>query len=240
LVSGDRRFNGVITLKSKKSSKLSLAERLNLKIHGGNPFQEFDVGDLIFDPQGWFGNTKVVDDVIAAIRPDCILEVGTWKGASALYMGKKLREINEDCAVVCVDTWLGSVEHWVSIDRDELMFKNGHPQLYRQFMTNIVHEKLEDVIVPMPMPSRQAATILDLINFQAPAVYIDGGHDLRSVSEDLENFWPLVIQNGILFGDDYSMAFKGVVEAVDSFVLQNRQQIQRSYIEGHKYVIQKK
>ena len=48
------------------------------------------------------------------------------------------------------------------------------------------------------------------------------------------------MQNGILFGDDYLLAFKGVVEAVNSFVDQNRPQIQRSYIDGHKYVIQKK
>ena len=122
MIRRDRRFSGVIALKNNNSSKLSLAERLNLKIYGGNSFQEFDVGDSIFDPQGWFRNTKVVDDVIAAIRPDCILEVGSWKGASALYMGEKLREINQDCAVVCVDTWLGSVEHWVSMDRDDLMF----------------------------------------------------------------------------------------------------------------------
>ena len=116
-----------MTLKKENSSKLPLAGRLNLKIHGGDPFEEFDLGDLIFDPQGWFGNTKVVDYVIAAISPDCIVELESWKGAFALYIAQKLRDINKDCAVVCVDAWLGSVEHLVSIDRDNLMFKNGFP-----------------------------------------------------------------------------------------------------------------
>ena len=41
----------------------------------------------------------------------------------------------------------------------------------------------------------------------------------------------------IWFDDDYFMAFKSVIEAVDKFIEQHK--IHRRHIDGHKYVIQK-
>lgn len=228
-------------MEQQNPDSLSLAARLNQQIHGGNPFSDFDAEGLSFDPQGWFGNTTVMDEVIGKVNPDCIIEVGSWKGASAMYLAEKLSGSHADCAVICIDTWLGSIEHWLTPDlRDQMMFRNGQPQLYRQFMTNMIHQGLDQYIVPMPMPSRQAAAILSHIGLKIPVVYIDGGHDFVTVSEDLNHFWPLVMPNGVLFGDDYTMAFPGLIKAVDKFLPENADAIDRFYTEGSKYVIQKK
>ena len=41
------------------------------------------------------------------------------------------------------------------------------------------------------------------------------------------------------FGDDYFVAFKGVIEAAKKSIEQNKNEIHRRHIDSHKYVIQK-
>lgn len=41
------------------------------------------------------------------------------------------------------------------------------------------------------------------------------------------------------FGDDYFVAFKGVIEAAKKSIGQNKNEIHRRHIDGHKYVIKK-
>ena len=39
------------------------------------------------------------------------------------------------------------------------------------------------------------------------------------------------------FGDNYFMAFRGVIEAVNKSIKQNKNEIRRRHIGGHKYII---
>lgn len=48
-------------------------------------------------------------------------------------------------------------------------------------------------------------------------VYIDGQHDFQSVRDDIETWWPLLKENGILAGHDYCNDHRGVIEAVNGF-----------------------
>lgn len=54
---------------------------------------------------------------------------------------------------------------------------------------------------------------LRLVDF----IYIDAGHDYESVIKDLEAWWPLVSEIGVLAGHDYDESHPGVVQAVDEF-----------------------
>ena len=76
-----------------------------------DPYASFH-SDLAPDLQGWDSQNPILRKTIAEIRPRLIVEVGTWKGASAIHMGAICRELQLDAEIVCVDTWLGNWQHW--------------------------------------------------------------------------------------------------------------------------------
>ncbi len=172
-----------------------------------------------FDNHGWFGEVHVYDEIIDSIKPNIIIEVGTWKGTSALHMTERMKSHKPDCFTICVDTWLGSYEHrsephW----RDELKLKNGRPQLYETFLYNVYSKGLADHILPIPLPSDQAARILKPLKIKVPFIYIDAGHDELNVSLDITNYWDLLMPGGVMLGDDYNPEmWPGLTKAVHNF-----------------------
>jgi len=106
------------------------------------------------DLQGWNGHAPIFKEFIEKIKPTHIIEVGTWKGMSAINMAKTVKDLSLDTKITCVDTWLGALEFWSknsqTPDRN-LLLKNGYPQIYYQFLSNVVHNKVEDIITPFPI-----------------------------------------------------------------------------------------
>jgi len=74
--------------------------------------------------------------------------------------------------------------------------------------------------------SGAAAEALQHRGIQLDFVYIDADHSYEAVRRDLELWWPLVRQGGILAGHDYDKADMrgcgGVIRAVDHFVDANK------------------
>lgn len=54
---------------------------------------------------------------------------------------------------------------------------------------------------------------IKLIDF----VYLDADHTYESVSTDIDAWWPLVSDGGVIAGHDYCESFPGVIKAVDEF-----------------------
>lgn len=175
------------------------------------------------DLQGWGSDDPIFGQVIERVRPSLIVEVGSWKGRSAVNMARLCERLNLQTTLICVDTWLGSLENYAKhtdVNRglhEALKFEAGYPTLHRQFMSNILHAGLRERIIPLPVTSTIAARLLAEKAVQADLVYLDASHDYEDCSRDLENYWPLVREGGILFGDDY-IFWPGVTQAVDQFV----------------------
>ncbi|WP_396442671.1 class I SAM-dependent methyltransferase, partial [Limnospira sp. PMC 1286.21] len=70
-------------------------------------------------------------------------------------------------------------------------------------MSNVIRSGLKDYIIPFPMVSATAAAFFDRNEIKADLIYIDAAHDYESVTNDLHNFYPLLSQGGIIFGDDF-------------------------------------
>lgn len=159
-----------------------------------------------FELYGWNGNKPFVVDAINKYRPQTVIEVGSWKGLSAINMGNKMRELNIAGKIYCVDTWLGNEEFWYSEEKEfDLKLVNGYPSIYQTFISNIKHCQLEDYIVPVPMTSNIAYKVLkNKLNLTAKVIYIDGSHETEDVYADLSNYINLVEPGGIIFGDDYN------------------------------------
>jgi hypothetical protein len=168
------------------------------------------------------------ESLIEAHRPELIVEVGSWKGKSAIHMATLLRERGLTATIVCVDTWLGTSTQMLSAAqpkwRIEQYRHHGYPTLYYQFLANVKYMGLQGYIVPFPNTSNIAARCLAYWQIQPDMIYIDGNHDEDDVYQDLVNYWSLLRPGGVLFGDDYWTAVgPGVINAVNRFAQEHQQ-----------------
>jgi hypothetical protein len=200
------------------------ADRLTKLLLPANPYEGFPVdqfpADEGDDPQGWGHRHWVFDYILRAARPKVIIEVGTWKGGSAVKMAQLIKELELDAALICVDTWLGSPEHIRKPEKnrwmDSLDRRWGYPQLYHKFMANVLKWNCQDVIVPFPATSENAAVVFGQARLKADIVYIDAAHEYEPALRDFRDYWEILNDGGYLIGDDY-IGWPGVTKAADEF-----------------------
>ena len=156
------------------------------KIYGNfniwtNPY--FIKSDL--DLRGWGAEEKIFDYINKDFDKHIFIDVGVWKGQSSINMAKTIQSLNLDGAVISIDTFLGSIEHFDYIqDSGQHNFaKNlfervsgGRPNLYEIFLNNVLYLNLQDLIIPLPQTSSNAAKMLKLNKINPTFVYIDAYH----------------------------------------------------------------
>jgi predicted O-methyltransferase YrrM len=194
---------------------------LTLLWDGQDPFEGVLRDATASDLGGWNSRHALLAEAVER-APRIIVEVGVWKGGSVVFMAERLKMHNVDGVVIAVDTWLGSWEHWLRPEwRVDLQLERGYPTLYRTFQHNIVNADLVDYVVPLPLDSLNAASLLRHHGVGADVVHIDGGHDRRTVASDLDAWWERVNPGGAVLVDDYDPAgevWPSVRAAVDEFV----------------------
>ncbi|MHB2017056.1 MAG: class I SAM-dependent methyltransferase [Candidatus Xenobia bacterium] len=209
------------------------------RLHRVDPYQGFDYQRVQPDLQGW-GHHPIFEEVIREVRPGLVVEVGTWKGASALEMARALRKYQVPGVVLCVDTWLGGLEHLLMEPPQpgaiRQHYRHGYPNLYYQFLANVMHEKLTTHVIPFAATSPTAARWMAHHGVEADVVYIDASHVEDDVLADLVAWWPRLRPGGVLFGDDWSLEWYGVVCAVNRFA-RDHGLTPRTF--GDKWVLQK-
>ncbi len=209
-------------------------------LHPDSPYEGLEPTPR--DLQGWGSDSPIFERLIQEIRPELIVEVGSWKGASAVGMAKCMAKHGVEGHVLCVDTWLGSLEQWLEpTERQHGYFNrymvHGAPLgLYAQFLANVVHEKLQEVVLPFPTTSTIAAKWLAAKGVKVDLVYLDGSHEYEDVLSDLRLYWPLLSEKGVLFGDDYES--KDVKRAVGEFSLQG-EAMMGVEVEGNKWALRR-
>jgi hypothetical protein len=192
------------------------------------------------DNSGWNGNSEVFIKLISEIKPKTIIEVGTWKGQSAINMGKATKNLNLGTTIHCVDTWLGAIEFWTWLKETEernLSLRYGYPQIYYQFLSNVIHNGLQDTILPFPNTSENGFRYFRDINVIADLIYIDASHEEEDVYQDIKNYYTLLRNGGIIFGDDYFSCFHGVKISIDRFI--KEQGLSLEIMENNFWLIRK-
>ena len=133
--------------------------RLMPLIHAQSPYQGFPIAEYPEDLEGWGSQSAAFDELLEKVKPSRIIEVGTWKGGSAIYMATVAQRLGLETEIICVDTWLGAVEFWMDQQDPErylaLKCRQGFPTVYYQFIANVIHQGYTEVITPFP----QTATI---------------------------------------------------------------------------------
>lgn len=184
-----------------------MAKNISDKIHGEGVdiFAGFNLGEE--NLQGWASTDGSFTEIIETIKPKTIVEVGTWFGASAVNMAKLALYqgiSKEELEIVCVDTFLGSVEHYTMLSTFNSGNKlHGRPLVYDQFLSNIIHQNLTDVITPFPIDSGNGALALNDWKVQADLIYIDAAHDFEYVQIDFIRYANILRPGGYMLIDDW-------------------------------------
>jgi cephalosporin hydroxylase len=163
--------------------------------------------------KGWNSTSPALLYALDQSRPKTIVEVGTWLGASAIFMAE-----NSQAEIIAVDTYLASNEIlWREKNVENLT--NNFSQIYDQFCANISFKYLNNRISPLPMTSSSAAELFQKESIRVDMAYIDAGHREREVYADLQDWWPIV--DKVLVGDDYNASWPGVISAANRFAKEN-------------------
>lgn len=189
------------------------------------------------DLQGWDSEHDIFFETIASVKPKLIVEVGTWKGASAMHMAFVCRRLGLEAEIVCVDTWLGNWQHWSRREggvgsQSDLKIYNGMPRLYYQFLSNVVHCGYEDMVTPLPLTGVAGAKLFEHLKLTPDIIYVDGDHEYESVLFDLRLWIKQLAPGGVLIGDDYT--WPSVKRAVGEIMSAENLRIQ---VVGQKFTL---
>lgn len=149
------------------------------------------------DIEGWFDFRDVYDYVAKTLEEgDQFVEVGSWKGKSAIYLDHRLCDLGKEMMFECVDTFEGDNDTGMSDTRIDFeanlsMSKARAPQ---GFGTTSV---------------KAAATFKDQ---SCAGIFIDAAHDYESCKSDIAAWLPKVKPGGFFGGHDIDAP--GVLQAV--------------------------
>ncbi len=125
-----------------------------------------------------------------------VLEVGTYCGKSAIYLGTACRA--NDQVLFAVDHHRGSEENqpgWEHHDPETWDAEAGAMDTLPFLRRNLRRANLEDTVIPVVGKSHLVAK-----NWTTPLamVFIDGGHSREMAMGDYKGWTPHVAENGLL------------------------------------------
>lgn len=191
-------------------------KKLLLDIHGENIYKGFPAKDFEFNPHSWRAEHPIFKRLIEEVRPKTIIEVGSWMGFSAMIMAERCKELDLYPEIICIDTWLGGIGE-VEDENVKALFNRVHglPNLYYQFLANIIQSGHHDLVIPIPNTSTVVSRMLESLDVHADLIFIDGSHIYEDVLSDVQNYLPLLNEGGVMFGDD--LFCPDVQRALDDF-----------------------
>lgn len=188
----------------------------------------------VYVPKSWGSTNVQLRQLVDMIKPQSIIEIGTWKGASAVHITEQALRHHRDVAVLCIDTWLSSNPAlWKNKKhRDSVLTQKIERTQYTQFLCNILHAKLKKHILPFRCTTRVALELLNESKVEVDLIYIDAGHLKDEVASDIAGSWKILKRGGALIGDDFSASFPGVQQAVREFAKKHKAKL---LVEGQKW-----
>jgi hypothetical protein len=204
-----KRRPQVVLRKPTSSATLAPCDLMQA-IHGKSIYEGFDFRRYRLDLAGWGGDSPAFAEMVAEVRPSLIVEVGSWKGASAISMADATEICGLKTKILCVDTWLGALEFRTNQDDPErfqaLECLHGFPSVYYRFLANVCYKQHSDRIIPFPIDAASAALWLMMNGVRADLIYVDASHEEEAVYQDLLNYHSLLSPRGRIFGDDWDWA----------------------------------
>lgn len=151
-------------------------------------FMPLDEGDALY----------AAAESVGALGP--LLEVGTYCGKSAVYLGAAAKASGS--TLFTVDHHRGSEENqsgWEHHDTSLIDAETGRMDTLPAFRKTIEAAGLEDVVVAIV---GAATTVAKSWSTPLAMLFIDGGHGVEPARADYENWTPKVMPGGLLVVHD--------------------------------------
>lgn len=202
---------------------------------------EVNENDLNLTENGCF-DKNLWNSLITNYQKDNIeiCELGTWYGYGANRLANFLKTKNKNFKILCVDTWLGSLEHIFNsngeIEYPEVLkAKNGFPTFYFDFLKVTKYFKNEKEIIPFVNTTICFKNICKKLNIKFDFIIIDASHQYDDVKIDLEISYDLLKDGGIIVGDDLS--WEGVNKALNEFIQLKGNSIKNTARTHNQYIL---
>ena len=167
---------------------------------------------------------------IEKTSPKIFLEVGVFHGVTARNVCELLNKIHgDDFKYIGIDLFEESLEN-----KNEIIpntkFLNPIKNFYFNFIKKQNPYSLESVKDLLKNFKKNISLIKGNSNYilkkidmsKIEYVFLDGGHDYKTVLNDLNLCIEVIINNGTVLCDDYDLSHApGVKKAIDEFVLKN-------------------
>lgn len=135
-----------------------------------------------FNPFGMYFNGEYVKKLFEHNSIKTAVEIGSYFGVSTRHLASLLPENSK---LYAVDSW---------------EYYEGQ---YEQFLSNMVISGLASKVIPVKQRSDAAINFFKQFNKTFDFIYLDGDHETAGVLSDLENYYPLLAETGIIAGDDW-------------------------------------
>lgn len=135
----------------------------------------------------WVDHLAFGYDLVEAVRPDILVELGTQSGVSYFCFCQSVRENGLSARCFAVDTWRGDA-HTSAYDEKVWDAVSAHNENYRDFST------LKRMLFEEALP--------DFANESIGLLHIDGYHTYEAVRGDFERWFPKVRPGGLVLFHD--------------------------------------
>lgn len=136
----------------------------------------------------WTDHLAFGYDIVAAVKPKLLVELGTQHGFSFFCFCQSMAENNIDGLCYAVDTWAGD-EHTGAYDNTTFETVQQHARKQYPSIAYLMRMLFNDAL------NHFSDNSLDL-------VHIDGLHTYEAVSEDFRNWYPKVKPGGVILFHD--------------------------------------
>ena len=153
--------------------------------------------------EDWFTYPELYKEMVQRFDNANFVEVGSWKGRSAAFMGVEILNSGKNIRMDCVDPF-----DYVPTQSDIAAEK--YENLYEQFLENTL--QVASVINPVKNLSHLASQ--NYADNSLDFVFIDAAHDYENVRKDILCWYRKVKSGGVIAGHDYTSS-EGVKRAVD-------------------------
>jgi O-antigen biosynthesis protein len=151
-----------------------------------------------FWPDGrgyWSGHLPLAADLIDAVKPSLLVELGTYYGESYFGFCQAIQERGIDCRTHAVDTWQGDLNtgrYGASVFEAVSAYNAAHYSSFSSLLRMTFDEASD----------RFTDHTIDLL-------HIDGCHSYESVRRDFETWLPKVSKNGVILIHDIAVRKDG-------------------------------
>jgi len=140
-------------------------------------------------------------------RKGIVVEIGSWKGGSAVDFSKASKKYGKEIRLYCIDTW-------------DYRKRHNSPKLCKIALKENIYKTFKKNMEDYPHTVLIGKNKLFLKQFDdgsVDVIFLDANHSFDAVKEDICNWLPKLKVGGVFCGHDYGRKEYGVTEAVHEF-----------------------